>query len=82
LYQAISDILKLTVDAFKNDNIKQAELVEPLEQVVDDLNLEMKNRHIARLQKNECTIEQGFIFSDLLTNLERVSDHVLTLQYA
>jgi phosphate:Na+ symporter len=75
LYQAISDILKLTVDAFKNDNIKQAELVEPLEQVVDDLNLEMKNRHIARLQKNECTIEQGFIFSDLLTNLERVSDH-------
>lgn len=75
MYQAVSDILKLTIEAFKNDDIKQAELVEPLEQVVDDLNLEMKNRHISRLQKNDCTIEQGFIFTDLLTNLERVSDH-------
>ena len=55
--------------------MKNAALVEPLEQVVDSLKARVKNRHIERLQKNECTIELGFVLSDLLNNLERVSDH-------
>ena len=50
-------------------------LVEPLEEVVDSLRWQLRTRHIIRLQRNECTIEHGFILNDLLTNLERVSDH-------
>ena len=49
--------------------------VEPLEQVVDDLRAAMKSNHIRRLQENRCTIETGFIYSDLITNCERVADH-------
>ena len=49
--------------------------VEPLEDVVDDLKIKLRNRHIERLKENKCTIELGFMFSDLLTNYERVSDH-------
>ena len=49
--------------------------IEPLEQVVDDIRDEIKRGHIKRLQKSECTIEHGFVLSDLLTNLERVADH-------
>ena len=50
-------------------------MVEPLEQVVDYLRDKLKKRHVNRLRKNECTIELGFVLTDLLTNLERVSDH-------
>ncbi len=75
MYTAVKDILALTVDAFETNNIHLAEKVEPLEEVIDQLRAELKNRHIRRLQKNECTIELGFIFSDILTDLERVSDH-------
>ena len=50
-------------------------MVEPLEQVVDDLRDLLKKRHVDRLQRGECTIEMGFILTDLLTNLERISDH-------
>ena len=49
--------------------------VEPLEEVVDTLKEQLRNRHILRLQRGECTIEQGFVWSDLLTDLERVADH-------
>jgi phosphate:Na+ symporter len=49
--------------------------IEPLEQVVDDLRDKIKLNHIKRLQKSECTIEHGFVLSDILTNFERVSDH-------
>jgi len=49
--------------------------VEPLEEVIDDLRGELKARHVTRLRKGECTIEMGFVFSDITTNLERVADH-------
>ena len=72
---AIDDILTATRDAFINNDVKKASDVEPLEQVVDDMRDQIKLNHIIRLQKSECTIEHGFILSDLLTNFERVSDH-------
>ena len=75
LYAAVSDILEMTVKAFETGNLHLAEKVEPLEEVIDGMRIELKSRHVARLQKNECTLELGFIFSDLLTNLERVADH-------
>lgn len=73
--KAIIDILNLTVDAFEKDDSALAGKVEPLEQVIDSLKLELKSRHIQRLQEGRCTIELGFVLSDLLTNYERVSDH-------
>ena len=75
LFRAIEDILNLTVKAFESKDMTLARRVEPLEEVVDTLRTEMKSRHIERLQEKICTIEQGFIFTDLLTDLERVSDH-------
>lgn len=72
---AIVEILDITVDAFKNDDIEKAATVEPLEQVIDVLKSTFKQRHIDRLQEAKCTIELGFVFNDLLSNYERVSDH-------
>ncbi len=73
--QAIIEILNLTVDSFEREDTSLAAKVEPLEQVVDSLKLELKNRHVRRLQEGRCTIELGFVLTDLLTNYERVSDH-------
>ena len=75
LVAALTEILNTTVDAFHQESPKVAARVEPLEEVIDDLTVEIKNRHIHRLQNGACTIELGFILTDLLTNLERVSDH-------
>ncbi len=75
MMRAVSDIIDMTLDAFKNGDLKKAYNIEPLEQVVDNLQILLKKRHVSRLRKNECTIEMGFVLSDLLTNLERVSDH-------
>jgi len=72
---AIKEILTITTDAFIRKDLELAKNVEPLEQLIDRLKNKMKNRHIQRVQKNECTIETGFVFSDLLTNFERVADH-------
>lgn len=72
---AIKEIIKLTVEAVVHNKIDLAKSIEPLEQVIDFLEAELKNRHIKRLKEGLCTIEQGFIFSDLLTNYERISDH-------
>ena len=72
---AVREILDLTVSAFEKNDIKRAAFVEPLEEVVDELNTMVKANHIKRLQKGICTIEQGFVLSDISTNLERVSDH-------
>ncbi len=72
---AIKEILENATLSFINDDAQVASLVEPLEQVIDNLQKTLKAKHIARLQNNECTIELGFIFTDLLTNFERVSDH-------
>ena len=73
--RAIKDILNMTVEAFEYDDISMAKKVEPLEEVIDDINLMIKNRHIQRLRAGECTIELGFVLNDILTNYERVSDH-------
>ncbi len=72
---AINEIVALTVSSFKNDNPIDAAHIEPLEQVIDGINEKLKALHIDRLQNNDCTIELGFIFTELLTNFERVSDH-------
>lgn len=72
---AIKEIISLTVEAVVHNKIDLAKSVEPLEQVIDFLEAELKNRHVKRLKEGLCTIEQGFIFSDLLTNYERISDH-------
>ena len=72
---AVEEILTLTYDAFVTNSMDKALDIEPLEQVVDDLRDEIKKGHILRLQKSECTIEHGFVLSDMLTNLERVADH-------
>ena len=75
LTAAVSEILTLTEQAFTQKNLATALYVEPLEQVIDDLRDRIKANHVLRLQKSECTIEHGFILSDLLNNLERVADH-------
>lgn len=75
LMTAVNEIVELAYDAFVNEDLESAVKVEPLEQVVDGLKDTLKRQHIARLQKGECTIELGFVLTDLLTNLERVSDH-------
>ena len=72
---AVSEILELTVNTLLNDDIDLAKSVEPLEQVIDRLKRKIKNGHISRLRQGDCTMELGFILSDLLTNYERVSDH-------
>ena len=73
--RSIKDIFNMTVESFEYDDIRMAKKVEPLEEVIDDLNLMIKNRHIQRLRAGECTIELGFVLNDILTNYERVSDH-------
>lgn len=73
--RAIKDIINMTIEAFEYDDIGMAKKVEPLEEVIDDLNLMIKNRHVQRLRAGECTIELGFVLNDILTNYERVSDH-------
>ncbi len=72
---AIMEIVTLTGECFSEGNCEKAFSVEPLEQVIDDLKDQIKLRHTIRLQKNMCSIEHGFVLSDILTNLERVSDH-------
>ncbi len=72
---AVSDILDLSLNAFVNNDLSAAFDVEPLEQVIDKLRDKLRNNHISRLQGGNCSIEAGFVWSDLLTNLERTSDH-------
>ena len=75
LEQALEDILAAAVGCFQADDPAAAKTVEPLEETIDRLTDEIRARHIHRLQSGECTIQLGFILNDLLTNLERVSDH-------
>lgn len=82
---ALIEIVDITTESFINDDLELSTKVEPIEQVIDKLKDELKARHIERLQRGECTVQQGFVFSDVLTNFERVSDHcsniaVYTLQ--
>ena len=75
LSKAVREILDLSLTAFTDDDLDSAALVEPLEEVIDNLKEQMRTRHIMRLQHRGCSIDAGFIWSDLLTNLERTSDH-------
>lgn len=73
--RAINDILGVTTQSFVEDDLQLAEQVEPMEEVIDGLNLEIRQRHVKRLREGRCTIELGFVLSDICTNFERVSDH-------
>lgn len=72
---AIAENISKAFESYKLNDLAIAHKVEPLEEVVDNLSTELKNRHIRRLQNDECTVELGYIFQDVLTNLERISDH-------
>ena len=72
---AIREILNLAVRAFSMNDPDIATRVEPLEEVIDQLKDDILSRHVERLQRGECTIELGFILTNLLTNYERISDH-------
>ncbi len=75
MMKAVTEILDISIRSFVNSDVSLAKDVEPLEDVIDGLRTELKNRHVNRLRDGICTIELGFILQDLLTNLERVSDH-------
>lgn len=72
---AIKDIVNTSVLVFQEEDLKLAGMIEPLEEVIDYLSVEVKKRHMKRLRKGKCTIEMGFVLSDITTNYERVSDH-------
>ena len=75
LCSALTEVLGLTVDALRRNDREVAGSVEPLEQVIDHIKSILRNRHIVRLKKGECGVEAGFIWADLLTDIERTSDH-------
>ncbi|MBQ9032284.1 MAG: Na/Pi cotransporter family protein [Parasporobacterium sp.] len=79
---AINEILQTTMKAFRTEDAELAKHVEPLEEVIDDLSDEMKMRHVDRLQRGQCTIANGFVFNDLITNFERISDHCSNIAVA
>ena len=82
LLQAIDEILTMMVTAYERNDTDLAARVEPLEEVIDQLIAKMKDQHIRRLQQGACTIEKGFIFSDILNNCERISDHCSNIAVA
>lgn len=73
--EAVKDIVNTSFLVFQEEDTKLARMIEPLEEVIDYLNVELKKRHIKRLRKGKCTIEMGFILSDVTTSYERVADH-------
>ena len=75
LEKAVTEVIHLAMTAFLTGDLALARRVEPLEQVVDELTREIRSRHVRRLKNGECTIELGFVLSDLLGNFERVADH-------
>ncbi|MBO6007948.1 MAG: Na/Pi cotransporter family protein [Lachnospiraceae bacterium] len=79
---AVREILDITMRAFSGENIELAMRVEPLEEVIDDISDEMKLNHIERLQQGRCSINQGFVFNDLITDYERISDHCSNIAVA
>ena len=82
LTDAIQEILNITACAYDGDSVELAAKVEPLEQVIDRLTVQIKNNHVKRLQHGACTIEGGFILADLLNNYERISDHCSNIAVA
>lgn len=82
LIEAITEIVVMTTKVYEKNDLTLASNVEPLEQVIDNLTAEIKSHHINRLQSGDCTIEMGFVLSDLLTNCERISDHCSNIAVA
>ncbi len=82
LTAALMEILELSFSAFMEEDIPKARGVEPLEETIDNLCEEMKLRHVERLQKGTCSLSQGFVFNDILSNYERVADHCSNLAVA
>ncbi len=82
LSAALAEIIEITMKAFVQDNLKEALRVEPLEEVIDNLTITIRNKHIERLKKAECSPELGIPLSDLLINCERVSDHCSNIAVA
>lgn len=75
MVNAVGEAIDLTISAFSDNDVKLANRVEPLEDVIDHLRNDLKNRHIRRMQEGRCTVEQGFIFTDYITALEKIADH-------
>lgn len=75
LRRAVTDLVNLTVQALSNNDKELAREIEPLEEVIDDLSDELKRRHVIRLKEGKCTIEMGFVLTDMTTSLERIADH-------
>ena len=82
LMSAVTEVANTAIDAFITNDLESAYRVEPLEELIDNLCDEMKLHHIDRLQKGICTLNHGFVFNDLLTNLERISDHCSNIAVA
>ena len=82
LSAAVSEVVALAMDAFESENIPEAYRVEPLEELIDLLCDEMKLHHVDRLQSGSCTLDQGFVFNDLITDMERISDHCSNIALA
>ena len=82
LISAVTEVMNTAIDSFCNNDLENAYRVEPLEELIDNLCDEMKLHHIDRLQKGICTLNHGFVFNDLLTNLERISDHCSNIAVA
>ena len=79
---AVREIVRMTTEAFSENDLDQASRVEPLEELIDDLCDKAKRHHVERLQQGDCTIRQGFVFNDLLTSMERVGDHCSNIALA
>ncbi len=75
MVDAVGEIIDMTINAFSNNDVKLANRVEPLEDVIDRLRNDLKNRHIKRMQEGRCSVNQGFVFTDYITALEKISDH-------
>ena len=72
---AVKEIMDLAIRAFAEQDVNLAKSIEPLEETIDGINMEVKRRHVRRLRKGKCTIEQGFDLSDIGTDFERIADH-------
>ena len=73
--QAVREVLSITVDAFMNDDTSTAKMIEPLEETIDDMIMILKDRHTKRLKNGNCSVSAGLVFMEMLTYLERISDH-------
>jgi phosphate:Na+ symporter len=73
--RAVSDIVDMSVNIFEKEDVEEAKHVEPFEEAIDVIQKEMKKRHSKRLRKGKCTVELGFVLSDITNNYERIADH-------